>query len=178
MSKTDPIEIIYTMVVVIASLVSIIFLVYIMPYTKSDDFSGQYPLVWIGFFLQWACNIGLEISHIIETYDCSTYGNMRLSIMVIGQLVIDILCMIIVSICVHKCRDSLEILKTIYYAMLVTFGWSLLRQLIMLSFYTFVYAAESISTIGIVAFGVIFTVVWSHLSKGVYKKVQDINIVV
>ena len=165
------------MVVLIVSLVSIVFLVYIISYiyTKSDDFSGRYPLVWIGFALQWVCNTGLEISHIIETYDRSTYGNMRLSIMVIGQPVIDILCMIIVSICVNKCRDSPEILKTIYYAMIVTFGWSLLRQLIMLSFYAFVYAAEPISTIGIVAFGVIFTVAWSYLSKGVYDKVRTIK---
>ena len=174
MSKTEPIEIIYTMVVLIVSLVSIVFLLYIIPYSKSDDFSGRCPLVWIGFALQWLCNIGLEISHIIETYDHSTYGIMRISIMVIGQPGIDIICMITVFLCVCACRKSPEFLKTAYYAMIITFGWSLLRQLVMLLFYAFVYATEPISTIGIVAFGVIFTVV-SYLSTGVYKKVLDIN---
>ena len=166
------------MVVLIVSLVSIVFLFYIIPYSKLDDFSGRYPLVWIGFALQWACSIGLEIYHTKETYGDSIYTNMRISIMVTGQLVIDILCiiiiifMLIVFVCVYKCKDSPVTLKTAYYAVIITFGWSLLRQLIMLLFYVFVYAAEPISTIGIVAFGVIFTVMWSYLSTGVYKKVS------
>ena len=45
----------------------------------------------------------------------------------------------------------------------------------MLSFYTFVHATESISTIGIIAFSVIFTIMWSYLSKEVYDKVPTIN---
>ena len=163
------------MVVLIVSLVSIIFLLYVIPYSKSDEFCEQYPLVWIGFTVQWLSSIGLEIYHTKETYDRSIYGKMRISIMVIGQPVIDILCMIIVFICVHKCRDSPEILKTAYYVTIITFGWSLLRQLIMLSFFIFVDVVEPISTIGIVAFGVIFTVMWSYLSKGVYKKVLTID---
>ena len=129
--------------------------------------------------MQWVCSIGLEIYHHVtkETYGDSIYTNMRISIMVTGQPVIDILCiiiiifMLIVFVCVYKCKDSPVTLKTAYYAVIITFGWSLLRQLIMLLFYVFVYAAEPISTIGIVAFGVIFTVMWSYLSTGVYKKV-------
>ena len=168
------------MVVLIVSFVSIVFLFYIIPYSKLDDFSGRYPLVWIGFAMQWVCSMGLEIYHTKETYGDSIYTNMRISITVIGQLVIDILCiiiilcMLIVFVCMYKCRDSPVTLKTAYYVAIVTFGWSLLRQLIMLLFYALVYTAESISTIGIVAFGVIFTVVWSYLSTGVYKKVWNI----
>ena len=131
--------------------------------------------------MQWVCSMGLEIYHTKETYGDSIYTNMRISITVIGQLVIDILCiiiilcMLIVFVCMYKCRDSPVTLKTAYYVAIVTFGWSLLRQLIMLLFYALVYTAESISTIGIVAFGVIFTIIWSYRSKRVYNKVLTIN---
>ena len=139
---------------------------------------NPYPL---GFAMQWVCSMGLEIYHTKETYGDSIYTNMRILIMVTGQLVIDILCIIIILcmlimfVCMYKCRDSPVTLKIAYYVAIVTFGWSLLRQLIMLLFYAFVYTAEPISTIGIVAFGVIFTVVWSYLSTGVYKKVWNIK---
>ena len=177
-SKTDPmnfIEIIYTMVVLTISSVSIVFLFYIIPYSKSDELCEQYPLVWIGFVVQWWSSIGLEIYHAKETYDHSIYGNMRILIMVVAQPVIDIICLFI-FLCMRKCRKPPKTLKAVaYYAMIITFSWSLLRKLIMVLFYAFVYAAEPISTIGIVAFGVIFTVVWSYLSKGVYEKVLTIN---
>ena len=184
-SKTDPtkfIEIIFTMIVLIVSLVSIVFLFYIIPYTKLDYFCEQYPLVWMGFTVQWLSSIGLEIYHTIETYGDSMYTNMRILITVVGQLVIDILCiiiilwMVIMFVCVYKrTKHSPVTLKIAYYVAIVTFGWSLLRQLIILSFYAFVYATEPISTIGIVAFGIIFTIAWSYLSTGVYKKVWTIN---
>jgi hypothetical protein len=122
--------------------------------------------------MQWLGNIALEIYHTEETYSPGVYGYMRISIMVIGQPMIDIICMILVFLCVRKCRKSPEILKTAYYAMIITFGWSLLRQLIMLLFYAFVYAAEPISVVGIVAFGVIFTIMWSYVSNGVYKTID------
>jgi hypothetical protein len=126
--------------------------------------------------VQWLGNIALEIYHTEETYGPGIYGYMRISIMVIAQPVIDIICMILVFLCVHMCRTSPELLKTAYYAMIITFGWSLLRQLIMLLFYTFVYAAEPISVVGIVAFGVIFTIMWSYLSNGVYEKTLTIGV--
>ena len=64
--------------------------------------------------MQWLSSISLEIYHIKEIYDHSIYGSMRIIIMVIGQLVIDILCiicMIIVFVCVDKYRKSPETFK-------------------------------------------------------------------
>ena len=163
------------MIVLIISSVSIIFLFYIIPYTKSDDLCKQYPLVWIGFALQWLGNIGLEIDHIKETYDHGIYSNMRIVIMVVVQLALDVLSMIFVFVYVYKFRKSPKILKTANYAMIITFSWSLLRQLIMLLFFTSIYPIEAISTVGIVAFGIIFAFIWAYLSKGVYEKVVNID---
>ena len=179
-SKTYPIkfiEIIYTMIVLIASSVSIVFLLYIIPYSKSDELCKQYPLVGIGFALQWMGNLGLEIYHIKETYDHGVYGNLRIIFMVVAQLVIDILCMISVFAYMYMHKKPNQETSAYRYTFVVTFGWSLLRQLIMLFFFAlnFVYFTEPISTVGVVAFGVIFTFMWSYLSKFVYGKVLAIG---
>ena len=125
--------------------------------------------------MQWVCNIVFECYH-KETYD-GTYGIIRISIMAIVQPVMDItiLCISTALLLYHACRKSPKILKKAYYAAIIDFGWFLLRQLIMLSFFVFVHVVEPISTIGIVAFGVIFTIIWSYRSKRVYNKVLTIN---
>ena len=135
------------MIVLIVSLISIIFLLYDIPYTKLDDLHGRYPSVWIGLTLQWFCNISLEIYHVVETYHHHFYGNMRIAMLIV-QPALDILCMSFVFAYVYHKQSA------IYCAVLVTFGWSLLRQLISLFFFTFVYPIEIISTVGIVAFGI------------------------
>ena len=128
--------------------------------------------------MQWVCNIIFECYHDKETYDHRTYGNIRISIMATVQPVMDIilLCIITALLLCSACKKSPKILKKAYYAAIIGFGWSLLRQLIMLSFFIFVHVVEPISTIGIVAFGVIFTVAWSYFSTGVYKEVWNIKI--
>ena len=163
------------MIVLIVSSVSIVFLLYIVPYSKSDELCRGYPLVGIGFALQWLGNLGLEIYHITETYDHGVYGNMRIVFMVVAQLVIDILFMISVFAYAYMNRKSDQDIAAYHYTFVVTFGWSLLRQLIMLLFFAFVYFTEPISTVGIVAFGVIFAFMWSYLSKFVYEKVLAIG---
>ena len=100
---------------------------------------------------------------------------MTITIMVVDQLALDVLCMIFDFVYVCKYRKPPEALKTAYYAVIVTFGWSMLRQLTMLLFFTFVYPIEAISTVGIVAFGIIFAFIWAYLSKGVYEKVVNID---
>ena len=187
-SKADPpkfVEGIYVMIVLVVSWIfSIIFLLYFIPFTKSadDGLCEQYmldceqcPLVWIGFVIQWLGYMGLEIYHLNETYDRGVYGNMRLVFMVVAPPLIDILCIICVSVYAYKCRKPPEYLKIAYYAVLITFVWSLLRQLILLLFIAMVYFVEPISAVGIVAFGIIFAFMWSYLSKRVYKEVLAIS---
>ena len=126
--------------------------------------------------MQCVCNIVFECYH-KETYD-GTYGNIRISLMAIVQPVMDItiLCISIYCTASLSCMQKVaKILKKAYYAAIIDFGWFLLRQLIMLSFFVFVHVVEPISTIGIVAFGVIFTIIWSYRSKRVYNKVLTIN---
>ena len=178
-SKTDPetfIEISYTVIVLALMLVSVILvvlLIYVLlPQYKKDDLYGQYPSVWIGLALQWLGNIALEIYHIHETYDYGLYGNMRIT-MLIAQPTLDVLCMII-SVFVYKCGGSVlkPSLETVYRAMIITFGWALLRQFILLFFFTAVYPIEIISTIGIVAFGIIIAFMWSYMGKKLCEIVQ------
>ena len=177
-SKADPkafIEIAYTGIVLVLMLVSIIlvlFLIYILlPLYKRDDLYGQYPSVWIGLALQWLGNIALEIYLIEETYDHGLYGNMRIA-MLIAQPTLDVLCMIIVF--VYECSGS-ELkppLEAVYQAMIITFGWALLRQFISLFFFMAVYPIETISTVGIVAVCIIIAFMWSYMGKKLCEIVQ------
>ena len=149
------------MIELIMSLVSIIFLLYIIPYNKWRNLQEQYPSVWLGLALQWFGSIGLEIYLLRETYDHHFYGKMRIAMLIV-EPALDVLCMIFVFAYVYKNSKPSQ---AVFCAMIVTFSWSMLRQLISLFFFTPVYPIEIVSTVGIVAFGITIAFMWAHFSK-------------
>ena len=176
-SKDDPgtfIEIAYTGIVLVLMLVSLIlvlFFIYVLlPLYKRDDLYGQYPSVWICLALQWLGNIGLEIYHSKETYNHGLYGNIRIALLVV-LLALDVLCMSTIFACGYR-RGQKPLPEAAYYAVIITFGWALLRQLISLLFLTAVYLIEIVSTVGIVAFGIIIAFMWSYVGKKLCEVVQ------
>ena len=181
-SKITFIEIIY-IIIVVTSMVASICLI-LIPYTKLDHLFEHYPSVWIGFILQWFGNTGLEIYHIVyvETlpYDPSyrLYGSIRIG-MLVGQASFDALCISLVSITVHKCASQ-PLGKALYCAAITTFSLSLLRQIISQIFFMPVYPIEIISTLGIVALGIVITFKWASLSKILpdHKIMQNNNIII
>ena len=184
LSKTDGpttfIEIIYTVIVLVLMLVSIIFFFFLLifvllPYTKLqlDDLHERCPSVGLGLVLLWFVNIGIEIYHIVEIEDRGLYHNMRIAMLVV-QFAIDISCMSIAFAYKNR-RGQKPLLKAAYYAVIITFGWVLLRQLISLLFFTAVFLVEIISTIGIVAFGIIIAFMWAYFSKHLFEAGQSDN---
>ena len=168
------------MIVLVLKVVPIIvlLLIYVLlpcTYTKKqlDHLYEQCPSVWTGLALLWMANIGLEVCHIAEIEDRGFYRKMRIA-MLVAQPFFDASCIGIVFFYKHV-REQKPCLEVAYCAALITFGWALLRQLISLFFFTAVYPVEIISTIGIVAFGIIIAFMCAYCSKRLCEAWQSDN---